>query len=424
LILSFIFTPAGATLAAPAGCVNLLQLLKNAQEKGAKIGGGPSEPSVIPFSPVDDIATRAKDSHILVLDSPMATSGSTVSQDISKNVRVIDHHAAYLNPSKPYQNTTSKIIDAYEQAEREMGAGASPVAVRDRMLKDLFNLDPNAPLPKDISVATDNLGDAALAHHLINNPQYLNNAELRRRFRLATFHEDFGVFGTRTIQNPSVKVQESVELSDAIMQVHDDIISQARADSTFAGAFKGSDRFNGIDAAAQKNIMQSSAAGIDRVLRDPAYRKAMAQTFRKNLTQASTVIGQKAVAKANSPLLQVTRSALSQQDFKNFMNQVSVVDGSKIPPGGQFSNWGAVAAAHSKNYQLQTIPMGGKTGYILSIPQGRTDLGIINEDLLKNLQAAGCKNFLMRDSGLLFNFAGDEVPLEKVIEIIARSFAK
>ena len=405
-------------------CSNLLQLLKAAQEKGTKIGATSSAATEIPFSPIDDIATRAKDSHVLVLDSPVSTGGTTAPQELSKNIRVIDHHAAYRNPGKPYQNTTSKIIDAYEQAEREMGAGASPEQIRDRMLKDLFSLDPKAPLPKDISIATDNLGDAALAHHLINNPQYLFNPELRRRFRLATFHEDFGVFGTRTIQNPSAKVQESVELSDAIMQVHDDIIAQARADSTFAGAFKGSDRFNGINATAQKEIMKRSAAGIDRVLRDPAYRKAMAQTFRRKLSQASSAISQKAVAKANSPLLQMTRASLSQQDFKNFINKVAVIDGSKIPPGGQFSNWGAVAATHAKPYQLQTIPMGGKTGYILSIPQGRKDLGAINEKLLQDLRAAGCKNFVMRDSGLLFNFAGDDVPPETVVEIIGQSISK
>ncbi|MEO5666915.1 MAG: hypothetical protein ABIR96_02530, partial [Bdellovibrionota bacterium] len=378
--------------------------------------------SSIDFIPIEAVSDASNKGHVIVLDSPYASA----SAGRPENIKVVDHHGPYRNPSKPYQNTTSKIIDAYEVAEKQMGKGTAPEAVRDRMLKNLLGLDPAQPLPPNVSFSTDNFGDAAKAFNLVQHPERLADKQSRSFLRLATFHEDFGVFGTKTtaIAKANPKAKAAIDFSEAVMQVNDDVIATSRANPSMSGAFKGSDRFNGIDGQLQKDIMARSQTELDRVYSDAAYRAKKAAEFRGKVDIAAKAIEAQAVVKPGQGLLSNLESRVPAKDYKKFLEQVAVVDGSKIPPGGQFSNWGAVSAAHAKPYQIQTIPMGPKTGYIISIPQGRKNLGAINENVLKALKDAGAGNFMMRDSGLLFNFAGESLPPAQVLEILAREMGK
>jgi hypothetical protein len=380
------------------------------------------------FVPIEGAVEASKTGKVIVLDTPLPKSQT------NSNMVVIDHHGdEYRNVRRPNQNTTSKVLDAYDKAERELklelaanGKTPTPTEVQERMLKNLLGMSKHEALPAKISVSTDNAGDAALANYLLNNPSLMATVKDRSRLRLATFHEDFGVFGTRTtaLAQGNEQAADAIRLSEAIMQSNDDVIALTRADPSAQGAFLGSDRFNGIPAERQREIMAASQERIRRVFEDPAYRNSQADAFRQRVDGAAREIRARALVSPDSGVLQSIRPQLSPEEFKAFTDNVAVVDGTKIPPGGQFSNWGAVSAAHSKPYQIQTFPKGpGLTGYIVSIPQGRKDLGAINDRILKALEAAGGKGFMMRDSGLLFNFAGDSLPPETVMQILAREMA-
>ncbi len=374
------------------------------------------------FVAVEELGVASKDGHVILLDTQVPP-GTAVE---AGHVHTVDHHGASRDKNFGYRNTTSKILDNFGDAEtqlkQELGRKPTDAELRDRVLHFLTDTSIKKPLPGKIVIATDNSGDAIFAEFLLDHPQYINSSEARSFMRLAAFHEDFGVFGTKTtaLAAKSAKAAAPIQLSEAIMQMNDDVIAAARGNAETSGAFRGSDRFNGIDPAKQRKIVDQSLQNIERIFKDPKLRSAKAKEFRAKVEAAAVGIREKAIVKPGEGLLAGVGDGLSERQMQSFLENVAVVDGSKIPPGGQFSNWGAVAASHSKPLQIQSIPMGQNTGYIISIPNGRKDLGAINERVLTALNEASGGGFVLRDSGLLFNFAGAKLPPQEVMKILAR----
>lgn len=367
--------------------------------------------------------------HVIVLDSPgdfmKGMLDPNKSPDgVKAKYHVIDHHGPYRQPDKPFKNTASQVIDQFEEAAAKLPSNASPKEIRDRMYRDILGLKAGEAIPKDIPIITDNLGDAMVAKYLLDNPRLLKNQESRDLLRMMAIQEDFGHFGSRLHANggKSTELQNlsksAVEHAHATMQIYDEVIAAAKINPEMSGAFKGSDRFNGIDPNQQKKIMSVVQKRLDEVFLDENAREALAQKFRDSLENATKEVRSKAIVKANDPLFSGVRE-LSPSAQKLFHEQVTVINGAKTPDAGQMAKWGANAQAHGKNYQIQTIPMGNKTGYIVALPDGRPDLNLLNASLTNKLKDAGAEGFVLRDSGLLFNFSGTALPPDKVFRIIA-----
>lgn len=392
-------------------------LLADVGGVGKSLRRRPKVTGNVKFISLDDIYSSSNKNPILLLDSP-----GEFGKALPDHIKALDHHGPYRNAARPNQNTTSKLVDAYETAAKRLPKGTNPVKIHDEMIRDLLELPPGTKIPNPIPVATDNLGDAMVAMYLINHPGSLATKESRSAIRLMTFHEDFGHFGSklRNIAKKSPKAAKSVEQAHAAMQVFDDIIIRAKQDPRFAGAFKGSDRFNGIPEKFQKIIVEEAQSGLEGVMTSPQIRKQLAQQFEKNLESARKQVAQTAMVKRNDPFLAGVRK-LDAAKQEAFDQSVAVIDSSKIAPRGQFANWGGVSTSHNKPYQVQILRLGkDKFGYIIAVPNGAKNLGILDDSLLKELKGLGGGNFTLRDSGLLFNFAGDNVPPEQVLAVLAK----
>ncbi len=365
---------------------------------------------------------------IVVLDANMIGPD----QARKLGVSVIDHHGPYRNADKPFQNTTRKIVDLYEDAAKAAGSGADPAKVREAFYRKLLNVPEGKPVPEKILVATDNLGDAALAKWLIDNPAALESADSRRLLKMAAFHEDYAHFGTK-YQGYLAKggkagnnFAEGVEFSQAVMAANDRIIRKFNAEAAASGkppVFVG-DRFSDAPPELQQKIMAESVAEIDRAMKDPAYRRQLAEELRSNLQSAIGGIQQRAMVRtADSKLVSQASSSLGRDEVDRVIqNRLAIFDSAKLDTArGQFTNWGALPASHSNPLQLQLNdhPSGAARTFVLSIPQGRKDQGLINDRLQQAIiDAAKAKDpgfnasgVVLRDSGLLFSFAG--VPLSK-----------
>lgn len=384
------------------------------------------------FVPIREVESLAQSSGgrvgIVVLDANSLSPAQAERLGIS----VIDHHGAYRNPSKPFQNTTRKVVDLYEEAAGSVGPKADAQEVREAFQRRLLGIPKDKPLPESIHVATDNLGDAALAKWLIDHPDALQSADSRRLFKMAAFHEDYAHFGTQYREYASGpggaagNFSESVEFAQSVMAANDRIIRKYNAEAARAGrppVFVG-DRFSDAAPELQQRIMAESVAEIDLALKDPAHRKQLADELRENIRGAVPEIQSRALVRtADSKLATKASTELGSEEVGRVLqDRLAIIDGDKLDSRrGQFTNWGAIPEAHSNPLQLQLNDRTGADSrtFILAIPQGRKDQGLISENLRQAIiDAAQAKdpNFnpqgvVLRDSGLLFSFAG--VPLSK-----------
>lgn len=360
-------------------------------------------------------------------------------------VTVIDHHGAYRNVDKPFQNTTRKIVDLYEEAATEVGKNAQPQEIQDAFRRKLLDIPPGQPLPEKLVVSTDNLGDAAIAKWLIDNPSALAQSESRRLFKMAAFHEDYAHFGTRYQEyiakggQAGKNFEESVEFAQSVMGANDRIIRKYNAEAKALGkppVFVG-DRFDSAAPEIQSKIMAESVSEIDKLFKDPAYRSSIASELRTNMKEAAEDVQKYALVRnPESKLVRKTRAELGDAEVDRIIGErLAIIDGDKLVQSrGQFTNWGAIPGAHKNPLQLQlTDRDGGKVStFIMAIPQGRKDLGLINNSLRNEIVAAAKlkdPNFnaggvVLRDSGLLFSFAGVPLSKQEVSAIVIKHIAQ
>jgi hypothetical protein len=383
------------------------------------------------------VATEAK-AGIVVLDANLIGP----EQARALGVTVIDHHGAYRNADKPFQNTTRKIVDLYEDAAKAAGSGADAAKVREAFYRKLLNVPDGKPVPDRILVATDNLGDAALAKWVIDNPGALQSADSRRLLKMAAFHEDYAHFGTKYQDyiaqggKSGANFSESVEFSQAVMGANDRIIRKYNAEAAKAGkppVFVG-DRFSDAPVELQQKIMAESVTEIDRAMKDPAYRKQLAQELRANLQEAVPQVRDRALVRSSDAKLatEAAQELGGEQVNRVLKERLAIIDGDKLDAKrGQFTNWGAIPESHSNPLQLQLTKKPGAEAntFILAIPQGREDRGLINEKLKQAIiDASKAKdpNFnpqgvVLRDSGLLFSFAGVPLSKQELSALVIRS---
>ncbi|MEN9723250.1 MAG: hypothetical protein RJB38_1236 [Pseudomonadota bacterium] len=439
-------TRSGAAKLASASAVERseAQRLEEAARSSLPVSGPQSE--FLPISKVQEFARANKNNsevRVLVLDAP------NLSPQEAKElgVTVIDHHGAYRNAKKPYENTTRKIVDAFESSSGATKNGSNDSEVKEAFYRKLLSIPDGQPVPKRIAVSTDNLGDAALAQWIVDHPDFLRNSENRRLLKMGAFHEDFAHFGTKYLDYQSLggatgrNFKASGEFAQAVMGANDKIIREMMDEAQKTGKaapFIG-DRFSDAPAELQSEIFKKSVSEIDRLMKDPEYRSGLAQALRKNIDEAIPEIQKNALISSSShPMMSKANQELGA-DASLALEKVALIDGNQISASrGTFTNWGAIPAAHEKPLQLQmtSIPKDGQPDafrtFILAIPQGRKNQGMINEEMLQAIRAASqakdptfdINQVMMRDSGLLFSFKGVPLTKEELTSVVLKQVLK
>jgi hypothetical protein len=252
------------------------------------------------------------------------------------------------------------------------------------------------------TVTTDNLGDGALAVWASQNlDRLVRDPSLRRSLAGATFYEDFGVFGTkwteieRRLASPSSRLLSSEmqetrqraantlssarELTEALFNQYDNLLQDAYRRHPEIPGVASSDRFNMLPRDEQIQITRKAVSAIDRAISDPNYRQQQAQEFRQSVERMA-LGSQKSHERLKTDLVAHLEKerGLSHEAAKqlvdDFSKDVYAVYSPKPgdPNYGRFASWQAYIPEDTRIGTLLVIdPMGEKTGFISSHPNGR-----------------------------------------------------
>src|SRR3989338_9232962 len=292
---------------------------------------------------------------------------------------VFDHHGPFFDPTRPERNTTMQVLDFIEECLSGPGTPAQKMAD----LKRIFR-----------RVSTDNLGDGGwavwISQHL---DEVAANPALRDKIRLATFYEDFALFGgTRFEQQATQAMKEAKELQDAILNGYDTLLEKY--------GVSGGDRFHMLPPQKQQELMREAQALIDDVLKNSESRAQGARAFTGMQTQASKAVNAAHEAMAADIKTNLMRQGKTAEEAERIVTRlkghVYVFDGGKISSSefGTFSAWSAPAREHELPLQLniRTLP-DGRTSFILANPQGRAMSVSSLKPIGEKIRAAHLRNF-------------------------------
>ena len=255
----------------------------------------------------------------------------------------------------------------------------------------------------------------------------------------SSFYENFGT--QEAAEAKAAEFKEAIETQQAINQIYDNTLAK--------NGINSSDRFNELDAAAQKKLVAEVQDGIDKVLTsdlpgaDPAAKAAtdkLGSDFRQGITESVPQIKSDAVVTAANSLASPAVESLGASSVTKTLNKVLIVDSNKIKSKGVFKTWAAVPEVSTEvglMLNLTELP-NGKTMFIMSVPNGRTNplTGEFLAAKLTEANAAAAKTrtsgtdgkpmtpgtVFVRDSALQFSFDGLVLTKQEIIKVVAENY--